>query len=284
MALKVLITGCSGYIGSHLIQLLQKNKDYIIYGLDKDLPKIKIDNFFHLNLLSNQLDDLCSIEFDTIIHLAAEVKVGEGEKSPVLYYLTNIFATEQILDKLKTKNFVFSSTGNAENCLNVYGRSKKAAEDIVKELCVQKNIKFTIFRFYNVIGTDGFTPTNPDGIFYNLIKAIDTGQFNIYGSNYATKDGTCIRDYLHVNEVCYSLEKALKENSNKIDNLGHGVGYTVLEITNLFQKVNNTKFNINFKDPRPGDLVKTVLEEPSPYMTYLYNIEQLLCLAQHTTE
>jgi UDP-glucose 4-epimerase len=267
---KILITGSSGYIGQHLAQILKK-KDHEIHGLDVVECRTNIDIFYHQDIRSTLLP---KENFNAVIHLAALVNVGESVNKPYEYYDTNIFGTRNILENINFKNFVFASTGAAEKCESPYGISKRAAEDVVKNYC-QGN-PYTIFRFYNVIGSDGINPTNPDGLFYNLIKAVDRGSFTIYGTDYNTNDGTCVRDYVHVNEICLALEKALTDHSDKIENLGHGRGKTVKEIVNLFKKVNDVEFNVIDGSRRSGDIESSVLSNVSSFMEDVYSVEDLL--------
>jgi UDP-glucose 4-epimerase len=203
---KILITGNSGYIGSHLSKML--DGDFELYGMDLVNPQYPIVH--HRKHDIRQHLPANNTEFDCVIHLAALVKVGE---------------------------------------------------------CTYTNIPYTTFRFYNVIGSDGYEPTNPDGLFYNLMKAPERGEFTIYGNDYDISiDGTCVRDYIHVNEICSAIRTAIDNPSNKIECLGHGVGYTVNEMVNLFQKVNNVDFDIKYGPRRKGDIAASVLEDVSPYM------------------
>ena len=271
---KVLITGCSGYIGSHLIKML--SNDYEVHGLDINVPQADgLREFYQVDI--RKLFELPT-EFDATIHLAALVNVGESEKIPLSYYITNLNGTMNVINKVKTKNFIFASTGAAQDCESAYGISKRAAEDVVREYyTAHKPTPYTTFRFYNVIGSDGFAPTNPDGLMYNLLKAKETGEFTIFGTDYErTSDGTCIRDYVHVNEICDALRSAIEKPSNQIECLGHGVGYSVNEIVNLFQKVNDIDFTVIKGPRRKGDIEVSVLENVSPYMKNLYSLEELL--------
>lgn len=270
---KILITGNSGYIGSHLTKLLEK--DYIVHGLDIHEPQHPIKEFHQVDI--NRLFAI-EEEYDAVIHLAALVNVGESERIPIQYYITNINGTMNVINKVKTKNFIFASTGAAELCESAYGISKRAAEDVVKEYCTQhKPMPYTIFRFYNVIGTDGYKPTNPDGLMYNLIKAMDTNEFTIYGDDYEQSwDGTAVRDYVHVNEICYALKLAIENPANNVESLGHGVGSTVREIVDKFQEVNKADFDIKHGPRRPGDIAVSVLEDVSKYMVNLYSMDDLL--------
>ena len=276
MMKKVLITGNSGYIGSHLSKMLADS--YEVYGLDINLPQTDcLKDWYNIDIRKLFTIDQ---EFDAVIHLAALVNVGESEQQPISYYITNLNGTMNVINKIKTKNFIFASTGAAAGCESAYGISKRAAEDVVREYCTIHNPKdYTIFRFYNVIGSDGFAPTNPDGLMYNLMKAKEKGEFTIFGNDYDTRDGTCIRDYVHVNEICDALRSAIEKPSNQIECLGHGVGYTVAELVNKFREVNNIP-NINLLTKigprRKGDLAVSVLDNVSPFMKKLYTLEQLL--------
>ena len=276
---KILITGNSGYIGSHLSKMLMASMKYEVYGLDIREPQQAMDRFYRQDI--NRLFTI-NEEFDAVIHLAALVNVGESEQIPIQYYITNLNGTMNVINKVKTKNFIFASTGAADGCESAYGISKRAAEDVVKEFCTKhRPTPYTIFRFYNVIGSDGFAPTNPDGLMYNLIKARETGEFTIFGTDYErTSDGTCVRDYVHVNEICDALMQAIEKPSNSIECLGHGVGYTVNEIVNLFQKVNDVDFDVIKGPRRKGDIEVSVLENVSPYMRNLYTMEELLLVSQ----
>jgi UDP-glucose 4-epimerase len=268
--MKILITGNSGYIGSHLTHLLKQEHE--VYGLDIVQPAIPTTGFYNLDITEPwQLYH----EFDCVIHLAALVKVGDSEIDPISYYQTNVMGTMNVL-KIKTKNFIFASTGAAEKCYSPYGVSKRAAEDCVKQYCQTNNIPYTIFRFYNVIGSSIVGPTNPDGLFYKLIEATKTGKFSIYGGDYNTLDGTAVRDYVHVDEICHSIKLAVDNPTNSLENLGHGVGKTVKEIVQLFKTTNNVDFDVEVVERRAGDLERSVLDNPSVYMKKMFSFEELL--------
>ena len=157
---KILVTGCSGYIGSHLCKMLMSSLKYELHGLDINEPQQVMNRFYRQDI--NRPFSI-EEEFDTVIHLAALVRVGESEQKPISYYITNLNGTMNVVNKIKTKNFIFASTGAAQDCESAYGISKRAAEDVVREYCTHhRPTPYTIFRFYNVIGSDGFEPTNPD--------------------------------------------------------------------------------------------------------------------------
>lgn len=279
---KVLVTGCSGYIGSHLCKRLEG--EYEVYGLDIRPNEHPVTQFFQVDI-NRPLE--VGFEFDAVVHLAALVNVSQSEQMPIQYYITNLNGTMNVLNKINTKNFIFASTGAAESCNSAYGISKRAAEDVVKEYCTIHNpTPYTIFRFYNVIGSSGYAPTNPDGLMYNLMKSEYTREFTIFGNDYETPDGTCIRDYVHVDEICEAIRMAIDEPANSVECLGHGVGYSVKEMVNIFETVNDSRLGegtdeaitINYGPRRPGDVPVSVLEDVSKYMKDLYTIEDLLRL------
>ena len=279
---KVLVTGCSGYIGSHLCKLLEN--DYEVYGLDIREPKHPVKEFFQVDINKPFKTDR---EFDAVVHLAALVNVSESEVIPIMYYITNLNGTMNVLNKIKTENFIFASTGAAARCESAYGISKRAAEDVVTEYCTRHtSTPHTIFRFYNVLGSSSYPPTNPDGLMYKMMESSYTREFTIFGDDYDTPDGTCVRDYVHVDEICEAIKLAIENPANKVECLGHGVGYTVKEIFDKFLEVNEEAL---YKDTdeailckvgprRKGDIPHSVLEDVSPYMKNLYAIEDLLKL------
>jgi UDP-glucose 4-epimerase len=271
MKKELMITGDAGYIGSHLRKLI--SFEYQLDGIDINIGPERDYNCSQIDIRS-----LFSWNrnYDTVIHLAALVKVSESEKYPIDYYQTNLFGTLNVLKNVKCKNFIFASTGAAEKCESAYAISKRAAEDCVRSYCQNHGMSYTIFRFYNVIGSDGINPTNPDGLMWNLMRAFDTKKFTIFGNDYNTKDGTCIRDYVHVNEICEAIKTAIEKPSNGLENLGHGVGYSVKEMVHLFEQINNVKIDIEYGPRRKGDLEISVLDNPSKYMKSLYSFKDYL--------
>ncbi len=273
MIYKVLVTGSEGYIGQHLCGMLENNPLVDLYKLDIN------GNFGHKNFRYDirsadqlRMSNIKAYTFDAIIHLAALVRVGESVQRPWDYYDTNVNGTHNLLKHVSHKNFIFASTGAAADPLSPYGFSKRIAEDIIKE----KSDVYTIFRFYNVTGSSGFPATNPDGLFYNLVKAKETGEFNLYGTDYNTADGTCIREYVHVNDICRSLAKAILNPTKKIENLAYGDTRSVKEIIEIFKEVNQCDFKVVNLDKRPGDLESMYLNEPSELMTRNYSYEEML--------
>lgn len=272
--MKILITGNSGYIGSHLSKMLLDKNQYVLHGLDKRKPQVFLSKHYYQDIQDMRWD--ITDVYDCVIHLAAEVAVGRSVTNPILYYTTNTQGTLNVLKNIKTKRFVHASTGSAGPMNNPYGISKRAAEEIVKQFCTDNHIPYTTFRFYNVTGTAGYDPTNPDGLMWNLMNAQVSGIFNLFGNDYNTEDGSAVRDYTHVNEICNSLVQAIDQSTNQIENLGHGIGTTVKQMVELYKTVNKCEFEVKICPRREGDLERSVLDNPSKFMQKLYTMEDLL--------
>jgi len=269
---RILVTGNSGYIGSHLVQMLLATTDHTVHGLDSKIPMLVDPHYQYIGDI-NTFPDLPS--YDAVIHLAGKVNVGKSVKLPWSYYETNIVGTHRML-QVDCDNFIFASTGAAAGMASPYGISKRAAEQVVIQDCESRHRPYSIFRFYNVIGSDGIPPTNPDGLMLNLMRARESKIFKLNGNDYNTRDGTCLRDYVHVNEICAALIKAIDQPANAIENLGHGKGCTVQEMIDTFKRVNDCDFQVEVCPRRPGDLEASVLDNPSNYLTQTYTLDQLL--------
>jgi UDP-glucose 4-epimerase len=220
-------------------------------------------------------------KIDTIIHLAAKTIVTESEKKPKLYYKANVLGTSSLLDAAKNssvKNFLFSSTaavyGSKIRYVNeksktlpdsVYGKTKLQAEDLVK-----RNFKknYIILRYFNVVGA---SPSKKIGLinkygqlFKNFAVEIlkNKPKLSVYGKDYNTKDGTCIRDFIHVSDLAdihlKVLLKASKDNKSIILNCGYGKGFSVLEVVNNFKKFSKNKVIVKFEKRRKAEIVESV--------------------------
>lgn len=280
---KILITGSNGYIGRNLTKYLQSNLELYIVGLDRvDLIVNLGDQFLHQSLLDSHS---ISGEYDTVIHLAAFVQVGGGQKAPMDYYRNNIVGTINLLERVDYKNFIFASTCQAHG-EHVYGMTKMIGENIIRQYCELNNKPYSIFRFGNVLGGDYLT--NTDGLMYNLIKAKETGVFYLYGDDYReTTDGSAMRDYVHVNDVCYALSKAIEKPScvpgSEVQPFYEYLGYdepvTVKECIKTFKKVNNCDFEVVVKPRRAGDPATVYPVPVSPYMpVFGHSLEEMMKL------
>ena len=296
--MKVLVTGCAGYIGSHTcVELL--NNNYEVVGLDnfsnssKDiLDKVKqITNksitFYEGNMLDKNILEKIFNEnkIDFVIDFAAYKAVGESVEKPVEYYTNNVSSVLVLLDMMKKyncKNIIFSSSATVygdpkvvpitEECevggtTNPYGTSKLMCEKILKDLYKSDNTwNIVILRYFNPIGAheSGLIGEKPNGIPANLMPYItkvakhELECLSVFGNDYNTKDGTGVRDYIHVVDLAKghvkALEKITKDKGLFIYNLGTGTGYSVLDIINTFERVNNVKINYKIAPRREGDI------------------------------
>ena len=286
----ILITGGAGYIGRQIINLIDKKKFNIVVVDNLNttkknyLPKnIKVEKINILN--KKKLEKLFSIyNFDGVIHLAAKCVVSESQKYPDIYYETNIIGTKNIIrysKKFKVKHFIFSSScsiyGNSDGIVkennkkkpvSYYGKTKLIGENLIKRSFKNTKIKFVILRYFNVVGADLKNKIgeigDKDRLFNNISKKVINKNFkiNIYGNDYKTKDGTCIRDYMHVYDlakihlICLKKFKHIKKSLEL--NCSYGKGYSVLDIVKSFEKIAKRKINLIYKERRNGDTEKVI--------------------------
>ena len=286
----ILITGGAGYIGRQIINLIDKKKFNIVVVDNLNttkknyLPKnIKVEKINILN--KKKLEKLFSFyNFDGVIHLAAKCVVSESQKYPDIYYETNIIGTKNIIrysKKFKVKHFIFSSScsiyGNSDGIVkennkkkpvSYYGKTKLIGENLIKRSFKNTKIKFVILRYFNVVGADLKNKIgeigDKDRLFNNISKKVINKNFkiNIYGNDYKTKDGTCIRDYMHVYDlarihlICLKKFKHIKKSLEL--NCSYGKGYSVLDIVKSFEKLAKRKINLIYKERRNGDTEKVI--------------------------
>ena len=286
----ILITGGAGYIGRQIINLIDKKKFNIVVVDNLNttkknyLPKnIKVEKINILN--KKKLEKLFGFyNFDGVIHLAAKCVVSESQKYPDIYYETNIIGTKNVIrysKKFKVKHFIFSSScsiyGNSDGIVkennkkkpvSYYGKTKLIGENLIKRSFKNTKIKFVILRYFNVVGADLKNKIgeigDKDRLFNNISKKIINKNFkiNIYGNDYKTKDGTCIRDYMHVYDlarihlICLKKFKHIKKSLEL--NCSYGKGYSVLDIVKSFEKIAKRKINLIYKERRNGDTEKVI--------------------------
>ena len=298
--MKILVTGGTGYIGSHTcVELLNNNYEVIVIDNlvnSKEDVINKIESitgkkvvFYKGNVQDEKLLDKIFKEntIDAVIHFAGLKAVGESVQKPLEYYQNNIDSTLVLLKtmiKFNVKKIIFSSSatvyGDNKNVpfkedyitggtTNPYGTSKLMQERILKDLNIaDKDFSIVLLRYFNPIGAhkSGLIGDNPNGIPNNLmpyVTKVAVGELpylNIFGNDYNTKDGTGVRDYIHVVDLANghvkALNKIVKEKGIHIYNLGTGKGYSVLDIVHAFEKVNKIKIPYQIKERREGDIAE----------------------------
>ena len=278
-----------------IVDNLQNSKLSILDKIYKLCDEKKI-TYFNNDILDN--DKMVSIfnlfHPDTVIHFAAYKSVSESIQNPLEYYNNNVNGTLQILKLCKyynVKNFIFSSSatvyGNSKSPLfensptgigitNPYGQSKYMVENILNDLSISSNIKIISLRYFNPVGAhpSGLLGEDPNSIPNNLMPYIirvavknninfnlDSiyNHLNIFGKDYNTDDGTCVRDFIHVVDLAKAHVAAYKkidllDNNYEVYNIGSGYGTSVLKLVETFEKVNNVSIPYKIKDRRHGDI------------------------------
>ncbi len=297
--MKVLVTGGLGYIGSHTcVELLNNNYEVVVVD-NLSNSKIEVVNRIE-RITSKKIKfyeiDVCNKEelrrvflenkIDEVIHFAGYKAVGESVQKPLMYFRNNLDSTITLLELMSeynVKKLVFSSSATVygvpeslplkEDCklgvTNPYGRTKLYIEGMLSDLYNSDNSWSIIaLRYFNPVGahSSGLIGEDPNGIPNNLMPYIvkvanrELPHLNIFGSDYNTKDGTGVRDYIHVVDLANGHVKALEyiEKNNGIEyiNLGTGHGYSVLEIVNRFSEVNNIEVPYVIAPRRDGDVAE----------------------------
>ena len=309
--MKILVTGGTGYIGSHTcVELL--NAGYEIVVLD-NLSNSKIEvvdkikkitgkdfKFYEQDLCNEEkLDTLFKNEnIDAVIHFAGLKAVGESVEKPILYYQNNLDSTLtlcKIMNKYNIKKIVFSSSATVYgsqdilpiketaslSTTNPYGSTKLFIEYILDDIYKSDNDWSIIkLRYFNPVGAheSGLIGEDPNGIPNNLMPYVskvaigELPNLNVFGNDYNTKDGTGVRDYIHVVDLAKGHIKALEyidKNKGSIAvNLGTGIGYSVLDIVNAYEKENNVKIPYKIVKRRDGDIAECYAD-PEKALTLL---------------
>ncbi len=283
--MKILVTGGAGYIGSFMTKrLLDEGYEVVVADSLERGHKEVVDQRAQLmtgNLLDKAfVQELFKDKFDGVIHFAGFISMGESMENPYLYFQNNVFASLNVLEQMSqtgANNFIFSSSagvyGNPEQIpitessrtepTNPYGESKLMVEKIMSWYGKTKQISSVALRYFNAAGASidgsrGEEHEPESHIIPNVIKSLlGNKPFNLFGTDYKTKDGTCVRDYVHVLDLVEAHILAIKKiqttPGNYIYNVGTGMGFSNKEIIDMVEKVSGRKVNVQNSPRRPGD-------------------------------
>lgn len=277
--MKYLVTGGLGYIGSHMVALLADHGheihvvDDLINNENYDFVKDRA-TFLTTSPLQRRRRDL-SNHYDVVVHLAAYISVEESVRQPRRYWVNNLEAMMG-LEACTTDHLIFASTGTAFNPTNPYARTKVACENYIQDVFNARLNEsecwfngFTTFRFYNVSGLrPGILPTGQPTHLIRICAEAARGirsEVKVFGTDYETRDGTAVRDYIHVEDIVGSIYSAVQHgpSNTPFECLGTGTGSTVLEVVQAMKEVSGTDFKVTLAGRRPGDDAVTIC--PSQY-------------------
>lgn len=289
----ILVVGGAGYIGSHMVKYLAR-AGYHVVVLD-NLSTGHADAVRYGELVVGDMADtelldrlFHSHRFDAVIHFAAFSLVGESVSDPGKYYRNNIANTLNLLDAMvrhQVKHFVFSSTAatfgepqadridesHAQNPINPYGRSKLVVEYILADYDRAYGLRSVCLRYFNAAGADPEGELgerhDPETHLIPLVLQAASGRrshIHVFGTDYETPDGSCLRDYIHVQDLCSAHQLALewlqKHDQSQQFNLGNGDGYSVLEVISTARKVTGKEIPVLIGDRRVGDPARLIAD------------------------
>ncbi len=288
----ILVVGGAGYIGSHLVKELAEKEGVVVLDNLSTGHREAVDSraiFVHGDL--GNIDDLVMIfrsyPIKAVMHFAANSLVGESVVDPLKYYENNVAATLtllKVMNKFHVKNFIFSSTAATYGIptvemidettltapINPYGQSKLMVEKILADFSKAYGLHYVVLRYFNAAGAHESAVIgeshDPETHLIPIVLQHLLGQretVSVFGSDYATPDGTCVRDYIHVTDLAaahiLALEALLNEKkSAEVYNLGNGLGFSVKEVIETCEKVTGLKANVAMADRRAGDPARLV--------------------------
>ena len=284
---KILVVGGAGYIGAHVAYLLQENGYGVrIYDDFSNGLKSRIEGKFSDVVIGDVLDRQALISacegIDAVIHLAAKKAVGESVDNPLKYYENNVGGTLNLLAAMSlkgVKRIVFSSTAavyapseklsitedDLTEPLSPYGQTKLLSEKLISAVAKAENLSAISLRYFNVVGAlrDEFADNSKDNLVPKVFAALKAEKNpEIYGSDYPTKDGSCIRDYIHVSDLAkahlVALEKVFTTKVDEVYNVGSGSGYSVAEMINQIAESIGKAIAPTLSPRRPGDTAQLI--------------------------
>jgi len=297
--MSILVCGGAGYIGSHTVkELIGKYEVVVLDNLSTGYPFL-LDN--NVTFVNGDLGDEAVLDFvfttykiEAVFHFAANSLVGESVEKPLQYYGNNVSATVMLLKKMVeygVGKFVFSSTAatygipttnlitekTATNPINPYGRSKLMIEQILADVAHAHKLEYVVLRYFNAAGAHASGEIGeshePESHLIPIVMQQLLGlreKISVFGTDYDTADGTCVRDYIHVTDLANAHVLAYEglnsgKVSNEVYNLGNGAGYSVKEIIDVCERVSGKSAVVEYVDRRPGDPAELVASSEKIY-------------------
>ena len=284
--MKILVVGGAGYIGSHMVKQLARaghgviTLDNLSYGYR---DAVKYGEFVEGDLGDMEVLDsiFAAGDIDAVMHFAGFIQVGESVEKPSMYYHNNVVNTHTLLDAMlqhNVKNFIFSSTAaifgepeytpidekHSKQPINPYGHSKLMIEQVLEDYDKAYGLRSTCLRYFNAAGADPDGELGerhvPETHLIPLILQAASGRredIKVFGDDYPTDDGTCVRDYIHINDLCeahsLALEKMIRDNESARYNLGNGTGFPVKQVIDIAKEVSGNDFKVTVEPRRAGD-------------------------------
>jgi UDP-glucose 4-epimerase len=293
MKMKVLVVGGAGYIGSHMVKMLAQAghdvvtldnlsngyRDAVMYGefVEGDIADATL------------LDQLFSnYSFDGVMHFASYIQVGESVEKPSMYYRNNVCNTQTLLDAMLDhgiRSFIFSSTAatfgepeytpideaHPQKPINPYGHSKLMVEQILQDYDHAYGLKSVSLRYFNAAGADPEGELGerhiPETHLIPLVLQAASGRrdcITVFGTDYDTEDGTCVRDYIHINDLCSAhllgLEHLVAGGDSRAYNMGNGQGYSIKQVIDVAKQVTGNDFTVQTGERRSGDPARLVAD------------------------
>jgi UDP-glucose 4-epimerase len=284
--MKVLVVGGAGYIGSHMVKMLASAGHQVV-TLDNlstgYRDAVKYGDFIEGDIADSEILNrvFSDNNFDGVMHFASYIEVGESVRDPAKYFRNNFSNTLNLLDAMvrhQVKSFIFSSTaaifgepeytpideGHPKYPINPYGKSKLMVEQALEDYEKAYGLQSVCLRYFNAAGADSEGELgerhNPETHLIPLILQAASGRrdkISIFGKDYPTVDGSCVRDYIHIVDLCsahmLALERLINGSGSKRYNLGNGNGFSVIEVIEAVKSVTGKDFHVVTEQRRPGD-------------------------------
>ncbi len=317
--MNILVVGGAGYIGSHMVKMLSQAGHHVV-TLDNlstgYRDAVKYGEFIEGDIADTPMLDkvFTATTFDGVMHFASYIEVGESVIDPGKYFRNNFSNTLNLLDAMvrhDVKNFIFSSTAaifgepeyvpidekHPKNPINPYGKSKLMVEQALDDYEKAHGLQSVCLRYFNAAGADPDGELgerhNPETHLVPLILQAASGRreaISIFGRDYSTADGSCVRDYIHIVDLCsahlIALTKLVKGSGSKRYNLGNGNGFSVVEVIEVVKEVTSKSFNVIEAERRPGDPATLVADSTlaKSELNWLPEYDDLSVITQHAWE